>query len=506
MKIAVCVPWRPAPEREQWLSVVRKHYQVHFGDCEFHLVDSDPSKPFNRSQARNLCVRKAKEVGADVVVINDADTLVRSTALREAITMAYSDGQLHYPFETCVVMKGTQAAMFAANVNFPTEGGFASTGGVYVIRPDAWERFGGADESYFGWGGEDDAVMACAKASIGVKRHAGVAVSLGHTAERLVNPFYAQNMLRTFLYETRMEGNPIKFRSELTSMCENFLKNTRVAVVLASRGRPQNVARMLRSIDQTRLCKVEVLLGVDGDDPMLNEYEKVVRNEQKLVTCFKVSPKRQRLNAWWNELALDNLGRYNYMIFVGDDNVFVTPGWDSLLVTVLKRHNDAGFATGQDMLRTDQKFTWAMMSTKQIGAIGYVGPPALVHLCIDTAWQYIAQETGTKYWVEAAVIEHRHYARTDIPVAKDEVYAEANSAERYRLDHEALERWRASPEFKRACEIVSGMIKPAAEPPKATEGFEVPFEISVGGVIIATGRLPIAKDHVLRTLGEMLCK
>lgn len=476
MKIVVTVPWRASPGRERWLEVVRKHYAVHFPEATLITEDSDPSKPFNRSQARNNCVIAAKKRNADVVIINDADTLARSTALREAVNGAYADGRLHLPFTTVQVYSGYSAEAFAANPAFPVAGGFESTGGIYVCRPDAWERFTGADENFRGWGGEDDAIYAAATVTCGVVRHIGVGISLGHTEQRLVNPHYAQNMLRAKVYQNLAASGERDMPTEALKlwrymMMENMdkldkLDAARVLVVVPSRGRPDNVQRLIDTVKATKFCDTDVIVGLDQDDAA-NYSDVITRNSD---TTFVVRP-RQRLNAWWNQLAAEYLDVYDYMLFAGDDNVFVTNGWDWLLVNELRKHNNAGFATGPDLLRTDKNFTWAMISTEQLRHVGYVGPEGLTHLCIDTAWQYVARETKSMWWNDAAVIEHLHYARQDVQVEKDQTYADANSSEMYRVDHEVVARWASSPEFQRYCNIVTDMLKghpveqrPAAPP------------------------------------------
>ncbi|WP_439444444.1 galactosyltransferase-related protein [Xanthomonas translucens pv. translucens] len=508
MQVVVAVPWRDAPGRGKWLEVVKRHYATHFPEWPLIFVDAGGDS-FSRAKSRNLAVAQAEKMGAAVVVINDADVLAKSSSLRAAVEGARAGG-LHLPFEACTVLTGSDADKFAANVVFPRSGGFPSTGGIYAVRPDQWRALGGVDENFIGWGGEDDQTVAAATALVGVHRHPGVAVSLGHSAERLANPRYAENMVRTRAYEA-VADDPQAMRALIAGR-DNLLKHVRelpprVAVIAPSRGRPENIERLWRSIQDTALLRVDLLVGLDEDDagkyPRLDGVQYVVKP-------------RQRLNAWWNELALANLDRYDTFVFAGDDNVMVTPGWDFLLDDELARHNYIGFATGPDGLRTDKKFTWAAIGARQIEALGYVGPPGLIHLCIDTAWQYLANATGTMYWLDHVLIEHLHYSRKGAAVAEDQTYREANSVEVNRQDHETVNAWGVSVEFKAAVKKLQALLDtprersgaPSQDPDAesagaaagAAAGAELPlgFEVWVAGALVRSGsiRVPVRAEVV----------
>lgn len=503
MRVVVAVPWRESPGRGKWLEAVKRHFATHFPDWKLITVDAG-GDVFSRAKSRNLAVVEAERAGAEVVIINDADVLARSASLRSAAEQAFQAGGLHLPFETCVVLNGVEAEAFAANVSFPRAGGFASTGGIYAVRPDQWRAFGGVDEYFEGWGGEDDQTVAAAAALVGVHRHPGIAVSLGHRAERLVNPHYAANMARTRAYQA-VQGDPAAMRALIASragLLERIrAQPPRVAVVAPSRGRPANVERLWKSMQQTALGPVDLLVGLDADDEA---------SYPRLPGVTYVVKPRQRLNAWWNELAIDNIDRYETFVFAGDDNVMVTPGWDFLLDDELARHHYAGFATGPDGLRKDKKFTWAAIGARQIRELGYVGPEGLIHLCIDTAWQYLAQATGSMYWLDHVLIEHMHYSRKGAGVAEDQTYREANAAEVNRKDHDTVNAWGSSPQFRKDVEKIRKLLStpferqvPRAssrdeEPPAAAlDVVTLPFEIRIAGAIYRNGTLRVPVSVVI---------
>lgn len=492
LKVFVGIPYREAPGRAKWLRAVKKHYRTHFPDWTVETVDAG-GEQFNRSASRNAVVARAREVGADVVIVNDADVLAHSGVISEAVDAA-KDGQLHYPFQGCRVLSGDEADRFVANVVFPEQEAFPSTGGIYVCTPDAWGKFGGADEGFQGWGGEDDAVCFAADRLVGVQRHRGTAISLGHSAHRLDNPNLAANYWRARCYE--LAQTPEAMRSVIARrgrLGEDAAAWDRIAVVCPSRGRPENLRRLRDAVAETALTHVTILAGLDDDDhstyPPLDGVE-----------CVR-EPGRHRLNWWWNKLAGNNLDRFDTFVFLGDDNVPRTPGWDFLLDDELRKHHDRGFATGPDGLRNDKRFTWAAISAEQIRRVGYVGPKELTHLYIDNAWQSLARATGTMWWMDHVLIDHMHYTRSGAGVANDQTYRQANSSDINAHDKKAWRDWEASPAFQDAVEAVNSMddyVRPAAKVPIPTQSVvpdrcvvTAPFQISMLGQEVGAGQVEI---------------
>lgn len=165
MKVVVGFPWRATPEREAAFVVVRHWYETHLLDAVLLEVDTDHDR-FNLGACRNKAVKQAEELGADVVVISDADTLPPPGGLAAAIA-GVADGRLHMPFDQCIYA-GTDSPPALAN------------GGVHVVTPSCWNLIGGQDERIVGWGGDDDQLIAAAQCLSGVVRHPGLAVSLWH--------------------------------------------------------------------------------------------------------------------------------------------------------------------------------------------------------------------------------------------------------------------------------------------------------------------------------------
>ncbi|MFE3202231.1 glycosyltransferase family 2 protein [Embleya sp. NPDC059237] len=184
MNVAVVLPWRAAdPARVRNHGHVRAYLRDHLPHAT-HLDTDSGHTPFSRAATRNHGIRRAAELGADVVVLCDADTLPDPDALHAAVEGA-ADGRLHLPHTSYRGLdeQGTTdylcgAPLAACGTELMMTG---STGGVLVVRPDAWALAGGMDERFTGWGCEDTAFLAAADTLLGHSvRHSAQLVHLWH--------------------------------------------------------------------------------------------------------------------------------------------------------------------------------------------------------------------------------------------------------------------------------------------------------------------------------------
>lgn len=106
------------------------------------LIDTNPSRPFNRGEARNSAVDLALKDSTDPIVICDVDCLPDPIALNHALNGCEVDGGLHYPF--------TRVRMNWADGSQELQTGH--DGGCVVVRPSEWRSVLGCPELYaYGW-------------------------------------------------------------------------------------------------------------------------------------------------------------------------------------------------------------------------------------------------------------------------------------------------------------------------------------------------------------------
>lgn len=212
MRVACVIPWRGGqPDRERHHETVRAHLRTLLPDA-WHIDADSGHQPFSRAGSRNQGVRLAQDVGADVVVLCDADTLPESEPLQASIDSAH-DGLLHLPYTvfkgftpngTRLYLGGTPPE--ACEVELESTW---STGGVMVIEPSAWWRMGGMDERFQSWGMEDTAARVACDAILGpTVRHEGTIYHLWHPSE--IDPTsesYQANLAHMQRY-VAAEGDP----------------------------------------------------------------------------------------------------------------------------------------------------------------------------------------------------------------------------------------------------------------------------------------------------------
>lgn len=184
MRVACVIPWRGGDaHRERHHETVRAHLTSLLPDA-VHIDADSGHEPFSRAGSRNRGVQLAQDVGADVVILCDADTLVSAGPLYAALESAH-DNRLHLPFTKFLGV--SEAGLAAYEAGTPIERCEMAmdmdnaTGSVLVITPHAWWRAGGMDERYRGWGMEDVAFRYAAETLLGeTVRHEGTVYHLWH--------------------------------------------------------------------------------------------------------------------------------------------------------------------------------------------------------------------------------------------------------------------------------------------------------------------------------------
>lgn len=184
MKVVFLIPRRNdnGPRDELW-AWLRKYYeQLGWPIREGHHDDG----PFNCSLAFN----RAADCEWDVAVTAGSDCLVDHSQIIKAVDRAAKTGKLVMSFTrfyylseagTRQILNGyegdfTKLAEWSANIG----------NGPAAIRRDLWDRVGGRDPGFVGWGYEDVAFRLAARTLGGESRVRGPLLHLWHpeTPER----------------------------------------------------------------------------------------------------------------------------------------------------------------------------------------------------------------------------------------------------------------------------------------------------------------------------------
>lgn len=175
----VIIPFRGGDHwREQNFDIVR----YLWSQAGLSVIDADSGHDvFNRSASRNVAAAQSK---AEYLLVADADTFVESWQVFEALKMMgdeedpapwvipYANGFYYNLSQEC-----TQRIWHSPNARgkweLSWEHQLLSWAGVLLVRREDFEKVGGYDERFVGWGHEDVAFRIKLDAEVGQHRRTG---------------------------------------------------------------------------------------------------------------------------------------------------------------------------------------------------------------------------------------------------------------------------------------------------------------------------------------------
>jgi len=209
---------------------------------------------------------------------------------------------------------------------------------------------------------------------------------------------------------------------------------TEMALIVPSRGRPQNIIRLYEALYKTE-SDVELVVGVDRDDPEIDSYYDVVSNRN---ISMVVSPERRRFGPTLNFIAKMYADDYEYLAWMGDDHLPITKGWDQRYRDELGKM-DAGIVYGNDLVMGASIATQLAFTSNIVKALGYAVPEGFVHLFIDNYFMDLARELGNITYLSDVIVQHLH------PISghaeEDQTYEEASSPENWSNDYSRFQKY-----------------------------------------------------------------
>lgn len=174
-------------------------------------------------------------------------------------------------------------------------------------------------------------------------------------------------------------------------------------VIVPARGHRKQAEALLESFEKTSDF-AELMFILDPDDE--ETYEGV---DWKDATAGVLSP-RGTVTGKLNRTADAFLDDYDAIMFARDDNVFLTQGWDTILLEYL--------AGGSGMLLPDNRRRRdipeiILITTDVIREMGFFAEPHLSQYYFDNAWGDLGKASGLLRYVPEVVLEHRHIPGED---------------------------------------------------------------------------------------------
>lgn len=216
----------------------------------------------------------------------------------------------------------------------------------------------------------------------------------------------------------------------------------KMCVVVPSRGRPENAARLAQAFIDTQ-TEADLYFIIDNDDPKWNEYAK---NEN--IKCLPADNKTGGCANSLNTgavylLDFSKFPLYDYFIFMGDDHLPRTQNWDKAFIQALGQNT--GIVYGNDLLQGENLPTAFGMSRDLVEELQGMTFPGCIHLFFDNFVKQLGIDLNYLKYLPNVIIEHLH------PVAgkaeMDEGYARVNQPKWYEEDLLALQKYLRSQEY-----------------------------------------------------------
>jgi len=211
-----------------------------------------------------------------------------------------------------------------------------------------------------------------------------------------------------------------------------------LVVLVPSRNRPQNIADLIQSFEDTE-TESDLIVIVDDDEPQMDAYL------QLGCDVLMVEKRGKGMAKPLNFAARHYAHKYRHFAFLGDDHRPRTKNWDVHFINALDELG-TGLVYGDDLLQGENLATAVAMSGDIVNALGGMVPPDMIHLYLDNFWMTLGKDLNALRYIPEVVLEHLH------PVAGkaewDEGYRDVNAEEVYSADKKALDDYLASDAYR----------------------------------------------------------
>lgn len=204
--------------------------------------------------------------------------------------------------------------------------------------------------------------------------------------------------------------------------------------IIPTRGRPVQCTRLIESYDRTT-DNADLVFVVDPDDDSYDGFD------WKGHTVITLDPRGTMVEKL-NHAAGTFLNDYDQMVWYADDNEFLTPHWDTLMLKTLNDElHGSGWVYSFDNRRMDIPETW-LASTDVVKTMGWFALPTLKQYYVADALSLLARRADLIRFCREVNVTHHHYT-VDPSQPHDETYQEA---ERNfgPVDAQNFNIWRAS--------------------------------------------------------------
>jgi len=178
-----------------------------------------------------------------------------------------------------------------------------------------------------------------------------------------------------------------------------------ISVLTPTRGRPDNVARLIDSALATTELPIELVFYLDDNDPDLTRNIGVIE-EHAPAAIYIVGP-RIVLSETWN--ACFRVAVADVLMQCGDDIVFRSRHWAETVLREFDKYPDRlVLIHGRDDIQDDRVATHGFYHRRWVDTIGYFMPPYFASDWNDMWWTEVADAVGRRVYLPSVHTEHMH--------------------------------------------------------------------------------------------------
>lgn len=205
----------------------------------------------------------------------------------------------------------------------------------------------------------------------------------------------------------------------------------KLAITVPTRGRPHNLKRLAKALEDTCTAEYEILARIDDDD---------TQTYPEIDNVRYISGPRVFFSASLNELAkIASDEGFTHMAILGDDVLPETVGWDKMLINSIPELGVAYGSDGLEKLHGPDLPTHVVVPVEMYNRLGWIGLPTLRHLFCDNVWRELGKITNFIY---SPNVKLTHLHRWNKKAPDDKTYQEANDKVKRDEDRIAFENWR----------------------------------------------------------------
>jgi len=190
------------------------------------------------------------------------------------------------------------------------------------------------------------------------------------------------------------------------------------SLVLMSRSRPLLLTSLLSSFIGKSRLENEMLVGLDSDDPYLDDYLLIGGLLPDKVK-FDIKDRDSNLHSRINSMVDKISGKYIFVL--NDDCLLLTDGWDEYSAGILDNFGDIVYGRTYDnsIDRVNDKYAaFPIMSRKAVDKLGFIMDETLGNHGCDVIMHRIFEHAGAVVDLPNVRIDHVFHNSNDSLLAR----------------------------------------------------------------------------------------